>query len=117
MASRKIEIDENDLKKVILLLTLSSKYVQIPQDNLTMRNMWRISEKLVGKLLKKAGLILLTNKGRTIFKSIEEVNSEVVKEDISAEENPEEMLKSDDTSEVSVEKPVDKVPRCRKRKK
>ena len=43
MATRKIEVNEDDLKKVILMLKLSKQYLQIPNDNLALYNMWRVS--------------------------------------------------------------------------
>lgn len=36
---RKIEVDEYDLKKIILLLKLSKQYVQSPHENLTLCNL------------------------------------------------------------------------------
>lgn len=94
---RKIEVDEDDLKKIILLLKLSKQYVQSPHENLTLCNLWRVSGKLANKLMKKAKLVMVTNKGRTTLKSIGEVKSEEV-------------------SEASLDKHAEKVPRCRKRK-
>ena len=47
--------------------------------------------------MKKAKLVMVTNKGRTTLKSIGEVKSEEV-------------------SEASLDKHAEKVPRCRKRK-
>lgn len=117
MATRKIEVNEDDLKKIILMLKLSKQYLQIPNDNLALYNMWRVSGKLADKLMRKAELVMVTNKGRTTLKPIGEINSEVTdKEDSPAEEKPAE-VKSEETSETPVEKPADKVPRCRKRKK
>nr|UWG82490.1 MAG: hypothetical protein [Bacteriophage sp.] len=94
---RKIEVDEDDLKKIILLLKLSKQYVQSPHENLTLCNLWRVSGKLADKLMKKAKLVMVTNKGRTTLKPIGEVKSEEV-------------------SEASHDKHAEKVPRCRKRK-
>ena len=62
--------------------------------------MWRVSGKLADKLMRKAELVMVTNKGRTTLKPIGEVTSEV-----------------DDKNTPIEEKPADKVPRCRKRKK
>lgn len=117
MATRKIEINEDDLKKVILILKLSKQYLQIPNDNLALYNMWRVSGKLADKLMRKAELVMVTNKGRTTLKPIGEVTSEVADKNPPAEEKPVEAVKSEETSEIPVEKPADKVPRCRKRKK
>lgn len=82
------------LKKVILILKLSRQYLQIPNDNLVLYNMWRVSGKLANKLMRKAELVMVANKGCITLKLIGEV-----------------------TSETPVEKPADKVPRCHKRKK
>lgn len=99
MTTRKIEVNEDDLKKVILILKLSHNYVQIPNGNLHLYNLWRVSNKLADKLIRKAGLVMVTNKGRTTLKPIGETEHE----------------KSH--KEVSSETPTEKVPRCRKRKK
>ena len=51
----KIEIDIDDLKKVILMLKTSKPYLQIPPNKeMVLQNMWRVSGKLADKLLKKA---------------------------------------------------------------
>lgn len=52
MAIRKIEINEDELRKVILILKLSKTFVRVPSDNLTLLNLWRVSEKLADKLMK-----------------------------------------------------------------
>ena len=117
MATRKIEVNEDDLKKVILMLKLSKQYLQIPNDNLALYNMWRVSGKLADKLMRKAELVMVANKGRITLKPIGEVTSEVADKNPPAEEKPAEAVKSEETSETPVEKPADKVPRCRKRKK
>lgn len=115
MATRKIEVNEDDLKKVILMLKLSKQYVQIPNDSLALYNLWRVSGKLADKLMRKAELAMVTIKGRTILKPIGEVNSEVADKDVPTESPAE--VKSEEVSEAQVEKPAEKVPRCRKRKK
>lgn len=109
MATRKIEVNEDDLKKVILILKLSKQYVKIPSRNLVLLNMWRVSGKLADKFMRKAGLTMVTNRGRTTLKPIGEVVSEVADKNPSTEEKI--------TSEIPFEKPVGKVPRCSKRKK
>lgn len=116
MATRKIEVSEDDLKKVILMLKLSKQYVQIPNNNLALHNMWRVSGKLADKLMRKAELAMVTIKGRTILKPIGEVTSEVADKDAPTEESPVE-VKLEEVSETPVEKPAEKVSRCRKRKK
>lgn len=91
---RKIEVPEDDLKKVILILKLSRPYLSIPPKNLALINWWRVSGKLADKLMKKAGLIMVTNKGRTTLKPTA----------LDISENP------------AVEAPP-KMPRCRKSKR
>lgn len=117
MATRKIEVNEDDLKKVILMLKLSKQYLQIPYDKLVLCNMWRVSGKLADKLMRKAELVMVANKGRITLKPIGEVTSEMADKNLPAEEKPAEAVKSEETSETPVEKLTDKVPRCRKRKK
>lgn len=90
---RKIEVPEDDLKKVILILKLSRPYLNIPPKNLALINWWRVSDKLANKLMKKAGLIMVTNKGRTTLKQT-----------------------ALDVSENSTAEPPSKIPRCRKSK-
>ena len=116
MATRKIEVNEDDLKKVILILKLSKPHLRIPRDDLGLMNLWRVSGKLTDKLMRKAELIMVTNRGRTMLKPIEGVNSDVTDEEVSTERNLVE-VKSEETSEAPVEKPMGKVPRCCKRKK
>lgn len=106
MPTRKIEVNEDDLKKVILMLKLSKPYLQIPNDNLALYNMWRVSGKLADKFMRKAELVMVTNKGRTTLKPVGEVSSEVADKTESSEEKTAEVVKPSE----------DKVPRCRKRK-
>lgn len=115
MPTRKVEVNEDDLKKVILMLKLSKQYLQIPNDNLALYNMWRVSGKLADKLMRKAELAMVTNKGRITLKPIGEVYSTVA--DKGSEEKPAEEVKSEESSETQVADSADKVPRCRKRKK
>lgn len=99
MKERKIEVSEGDLKKVILLLKLSEKYVRVPDNNLALCNLWRISGNLADRLMKKAELSMMVSKGRITLKPIEGAAFEVkVKNSIE-------------------EKPISRTPRCRKRKK
>lgn len=106
MATRKIEVNEDDLKKIILILNLSKKYVQIPSSDLALLNMWRVSGNLAAKLMRKAKLVMVTNKGRTTLKPIGEVNSEVADKNVPTEESPAE-VKSEEASETQVENPVE----------
>lgn len=68
---KKVEVNEDDLKKIILMLKLSKPHLRIPSDNLALRNMWRVADKLADKLLRKAGFVLTTNKGRLVLKSVD----------------------------------------------
>lgn len=71
-SKEKIEIDLEDIKKVILILTLSKQHLNVPADNLNLLNMWRVSGKLRDKLLKKSGMQIVEVKGKTILKPLEE---------------------------------------------
>lgn len=93
--TKKIEVNEADLKQVILIIKMSKQYVSIPAENLRLTNLWRVSGKLADKLMRKAGLTLVTNNGKTLLKPLPE-----------SEET---------TSENKEEK--QKIHRCRKRKK
>lgn len=59
-------MDEGDLKKVVLLLSSSKTLVQIPPDDLQVMNLWRISGKLVEKILRKQGWAI-EKKGKRIM--------------------------------------------------
>lgn len=88
---RKVEVNEDDLKKVILLLKLSKGHIQIPPNDLVLANLWRVAGKLADKLIKVADLTLGTTNGRVTLKRI--------------------------TVEADDESRGEKTPRCRKRKK
>lgn len=131
--AKKIEVNEADLKQIILIMKMSKPYVNIPTENLRLVNLWRISGKLSDKLMRKAGLTLVINNGKLSLKPIlEVVNSEDSSKDETKEtdeeaptETPTEEVKSDETSSESREdksseittKETKKTPRCRKRKK
>lgn len=70
--AKKIEVNEDDLKKVILMLKFSKAYLQLPSD-LFLTNLWRVAPKLADKLMRKAELVLIRNKGRLTLKPIGEV--------------------------------------------
>lgn len=114
--AKKIEISEADLKQIILLMKMSKPLVQIPQGNLRLTNLWRVSGKLADKLMRKAELTLVTNNGKISLKPINEVVGSEVSKD--APEQKEEVPSSENKEEeaTSTEEPK-KVPRCRKRKK
>ena len=93
---KKIEVNEADLKQVILIMKMSKQYVNIPTENLRLQNLWRVSGKLADKLMRKAGLTLVNNNGKVSLKSLTEFA------ETTSEEDKEEKQKT---------------YRCRKRKK
>lgn len=94
--TKKIEVNEADLKQVILIMKMSKQYVNIPTENLRLQNLWRVSGKLADKLMRKAGLTLVNNNGKVSLKSLTEFA------ETTSEEDKEEKQKT---------------YRCRKRKK
>ena len=65
----KVEVNEDDLKKVVLMLKMSKEYIRIPNDNLQLINLWRVASKLADKLMRKANLTMETTNGRAVIKS------------------------------------------------
>lgn len=47
---KKIEIPEDEFKKIVLILKCSKRYVNLPPSNLFLGNLWRVSSKLADKL-------------------------------------------------------------------
>lgn len=130
MATRKIEVNEDDLKKVILMLKFSKPFVKLDPTDLFLGNLWRVAPKLADKLMSTADLVLVENKGRKTLKLKSEV-TEVPTEVVSKPEKTKKSVKTESVEEkVEVpitepapafpveEAPVEekKVPRCRKRK-
>lgn len=131
--AKKIEVSEADLKQIILIMKMSKPYVNIPYGNLRLENLWRVSGKLADKLMRKADLTLVTNKGKFSLKptseviNVEDTTKDVAKEDsekasaeIPTEEAKQEEALSEKQEKKLSESPVEevkKVPRCRKRKK
>lgn len=130
MATRKIEVNEDDLKKVILMLKFSKPFVKLDPTDLFLGNLWRVAPKLADKLMNTADLVLVENKGRKTLKLKSEV-TEVPTEVVSKPEKTKESVKTESVEE-KVEVPITepapaspveeipaeekKVPRCRKRK-
>lgn len=120
--SRKIEVNEDDLKKVILMLKLSKQYLQLPPQDLFLSNLWRVAPKLADKLMRKAELTLVQNKGRITLKPIGEVHAEATvigEESVTLpKDKPIEEVKEEVPKEVveATEVETEKVHRCRKRK-
>lgn len=121
--AKKIEVNEADLKQIILIMKMSKPYVSIPTGNLRLENLWRVSGKLADKLMRKANLTLVINNGKFSLKPIsEEINSEdatkeetTVTEEVKSEETPSE-IKEEKPSEIPADE-TKKIHRCRKRKK
>lgn len=72
---KKVMVNEDDLKKVVLILKLSKGHVQVPSTDLTLANLWRVSSKLADKLMKTANLTLVTTNGRVTLRSVTEETS------------------------------------------
>lgn len=132
-------INEDDLKKVILMLKLSKPYLSLPPQDLFLTNLWRVAPKLADKLMRQAKLVLIQNKGRITLKPAEEVPAdatiigtgvvsistkqreasekpvEEVTEETPKEETPQEVTES--APEQPITEETEKTPhRCRKRK-
>lgn len=113
MANR-IELSEADVKKVIYMLKMSKKHINIPNDNLFLYNLWRVSDKLAEKLMRKAGLVMVAGKGRDVLRPSDGCNGEPTDdtdEVTSVSEEPQTDSPSVESSEV------DKPHRCRKRRR
>ena len=119
MAVRKIEVNEDDLKKVILMLKYSKPFVKLEPTDLFLGNLWRVAPKIAEKLMRVGEFTEVENKGRKSLKYVGDISSDVPTE-TSSEELPK-------TEEVNIDVPVSKdeqgkpteekrVPRCRKRK-
>lgn len=60
---KKIEIPEDEFKKIVLILKCSKRYVNLSPSNLFLGNLWRVSSKLADKLLKRNGFQIVKGKG------------------------------------------------------
>lgn len=67
---KKIEIAKDDFKKIILMLKLSKKSMNIDPKDLLLGNLWRVAPKLADKLLRTAGYAIVENKGRISVKPV-----------------------------------------------
>lgn len=105
---KKYEINEDDLKKVILILKLSKPYLNIPPKDLKVANLWRVSGKLADKLMKKANFVLVKNRGKVTLKSAEDSMGS------SVASTKEESIKEENSVPESS---ICRVPRCRKSKR
>ena len=90
--TKKIEVNEDDFKKVVLIMKYSKEFVKLDPKDLFLGNLWRVAPKLADKLAKKNGYEFVENKGRKTLKPI----SGTPKEEV--------------TEEKPVEKPVEEPP-------
>lgn len=60
---KKIEMTEDEFKKIVLILKCSKRYVNLPPNNLFLGNLWRVSSKLADKLLKRNGFQIVKGTG------------------------------------------------------
>ena len=67
--TKKVTINEDDLKKVILILRLSYPYLRYNEMDNRLRNLWRVRDKVAKKFLKDGNLIEDSTKGRLNLKS------------------------------------------------
>lgn len=135
--TKKIEVNEDDLKKVILMLKLSKAYLQLPSQDLFLTNLWRVAPKLADKLMRKAELVLIQNKGRLTLKPLGEVpdgatiiggglvtlpkDKPAAEKQEEVSEKPAEEAKEETPNEVTdtteaAKGETEKAHRCRKRK-
>lgn len=70
---RKILVNEDDLKKVILILELSTPFLNRSEMGLRLSNLWRVRSKIVKRFLKQGNLhTALNSKGQLTVKEIED---------------------------------------------
>lgn len=138
--AKKVEVNEDDFKKIMLMLKYSKEFVKLDPSDLFLGNLWRVAPKLADKLVKKVGYVFVENKGRKTLKlesEVTPVNTEgTVTEDSKdtgankpKDDKPTEATSPDpEPVEVVEEKPAEdlpsetekveeKKPRCRKRKR
>lgn len=70
---RKILVNEDDLKKVILILELSTPFLNRSEMGLRLSNLWRVRSKIVKRFLKQGNLhTVLNSNGQLTVKEIED---------------------------------------------
>lgn len=70
---RKILVNEDDLKKVILILELSTPFLNRNEMGLRLSNLWRVRSKIVKRFLKQGNLhTTLNSKGQLTVKEVED---------------------------------------------
>lgn len=67
--TKKVAINEDDLKKVILILRLSYPYLRYTEMDNRLRNLWRVRDKIAKELLKDGNLVEDSTKGRLTLKN------------------------------------------------
>lgn len=67
--TKKVTINEDDLKKVILILRLSYPYLRYTEMDNRLHNLWRVRDKVAKKLLKDGNLVEDSTKGWLTLKS------------------------------------------------
>lgn len=73
---KKIEINEDDFKKIMLILKHSRPFVQLDPKDLFLSNLWRVSNKLADSITKKAGYEFTDLKGKKSLKVVNETTSD-----------------------------------------
>ena len=73
---KKIEINEDDFKKIMLILKHSRPFVQLDPKDLFLSNLWRVANKLADSVTKKAGYEFTEVKGKKSLKVVSEATSE-----------------------------------------
>lgn len=82
---KKIEMTEDEFKKIVLILKCSKRYVNLPPNNLFLGNLWRVSSKLADKLLKRNGFQIVKGTGsRYTVKPVEDKKLEIPIKDVVA---------------------------------
>lgn len=71
---KKIEMTEDEFKKIVLILKCSKRYVNLPPNNLFLGNLWRVSSKLADKLLKRNGFQIVKEIEKAAYKFAESQN-------------------------------------------
>lgn len=78
----KMQIDEADLKKLLLMALCSKPFVQLdPLDNF-LGNLWRVAPKTAEKIINQNGYVVVESNGRKVIKRKDEIEE-------SSENSPE----------------------------
>lgn len=68
---KKVTINEDDFKKLVLAAHIGKPLVKLPTGNLQVINLWRVIPKVVTKVLRQTGYEIVDNKGRLSVKETE----------------------------------------------